>query len=82
MTALMNWPAAMRPGGWVRWHLGQLRVRTNRTGRREVSTNGMPKCCKNCALSHYDTSNKGNWYCNKLNTHKDANDYCGYYQPE
>jgi len=42
----------------------------------------MPKCCKNCALSHYDTSNKGNWYCNKLNTHKDANDYCGYYQPE
>jgi len=40
------------------------------------------KCCKNCRHSYYDTSAKGNWYCKKHNTHKDAYEYCGYWEPE
>jgi len=42
----------------------------------------MTKKCADCRYAYYDTSNKGNWYCTKHNTHYRADEYCGYFEPK
>ena len=35
--------------------------------------------CMFCRYARYDTSNKGNWYCTRHNSHYHADESCGYF---